>query len=114
MATYRILKTRREDGINSIYSFVTVEQEIYNEVPKIVVDELTGEQTTVIEKVLVGTEEVVFETEDRDVLEKKLIEMIKTVAANNITPVVVDDYTIDLIFQNDNGHVGGETPDETE
>lgn len=84
----------------SLYRFLTVKQEIFTEELKEVTDPETQEVKT--ETVLIPTgetETVVYSTDDRDELEKKCIELLKSYKVTDFIPIDTMEYDTDLIWK---------------
>ena len=83
-----------------LYRFLTVKQEIMKEESKEVTDPDTQEVRT--ETTLVGTGEyttVIFETESKDELEGKCIELLNSYKATDFMPIDTLKYTTDLVWK---------------
>lgn len=83
----------------NLYRFLTVKQEIMKEESQEVTDPDTQEVKTEI--TLVGTgeyETVRFETENRDELEAKCVELLGTYNKNEFLAVNTEPYQMDLIW----------------
>ena len=94
---YKILiKDTKNAGL---YRFLTVKQEIMKEESHEVTDPDTKEVKT--ETTLVGTgeyETVIFETESKDELEGKCIELLNSYRATDFIPIDTLKYTTDLVW----------------
>ena len=94
---YKILiKDAKNAGL---YRFLTVKQEIMKEESHEVTDPDTKEVKT--ETTLVGTgeyETVIFETESKDELEGKCIELLNSYRATDFIPIDTLKYTTDLVW----------------
>ena len=97
MNMYSILiKDTKNAGL---YRFLTVKQEIMEEESKEVTDPDTKEVKNEI--TLVGTgeyETIRFETENKDELEAKCVELLGTYNKNEFLPVNTEPYQMDLIW----------------
>ena len=95
---YKILiKDTKNAGL---YRFLTVKQEIMKEESQEVTDPDTHEVRT--ETISVGTGEyttVIFETESKDALEAKCIELLNSYKATDFMPIDTLKYTTDLIWE---------------
>ena len=80
--------------------FLTVKQEIMKEESQEVTDQDTQEVKT--ETISVGTGEyttVIFETESKDALEEKCIELLNSYKATDFMPIDTLKYTTDLVWE---------------
>lgn len=87
---------------SNLYRFLTVKEEIMEEVTNEVTDPDTSEVKTEI--TLVGTGEyhtVTYTTEKKDELEEKCIELLKTYNSTEFMPIDTLGYTTDLIWDSD-------------
>lgn len=94
-----LIKDTKNAGL---YRFLTVKQEIMEEKTTTVTDEDTHEVKQ--ETTYVGTgeyETVRFETEEKDELEEKCIELLRSYKVTDFLPVDTLDYTTDLIWNNE-------------
>ena len=92
-----LIKDSKNAGL---YRFLTVKQEIMKEESKEVTDSDTQEVRT--ETTLVGTGEyatVIFETESKDELEGKCIELLNSYKATDFMPIDTLKYTTDLVWK---------------
>ena len=92
-----LIKDSKNAGL---YRFLTVKQEIMKEESKEVTDQDTQEVRT--ETTLVGTGEyttVIFETESKDELEEKCIELLNSYKATDFMPIDTLKYTTDLVWE---------------
>ena len=92
-----LIKDSKNAGL---YRFLTVKQEIMKEESKEVTDPDTQEVRT--ETTLVGTGEyttVIFETESKDELEGKCIELLNSYKATDFMPIDTLKYTTDLVWK---------------
>lgn len=86
----------------SMYRFLTVKQEIFTEESKEVTDLETQEVKTEIVQIPTGTTEtVVYSTNNKDELEKKCIELLKSYKVTDFVPVDTLEYDTDLIWKTD-------------
>ena len=91
-----------KDSKTGMFRFLTVKQEIMEEHKETVEDEGTHEVKEVITEVGTGEYETVpFETEDRDELEKKCIELLNSYKATEFLPIDTLKYSTDLIWDAD-------------
>lgn len=87
----------------SLYRFLTVKQEIMKEETQEVTDPSTNEVRT--ETTYVGTgeyETVIYNTDDKDELEAKCIELLNNYKVTEFIPVDTLEYTTDLIWNTTN------------
>ena len=95
---YKILiKDTKNAGL---YRFLTVKQEIMKEESQEVTDPDTKEVKT--ETISVGTgeyETVIFETESKDELEGKCIELLNSYKVTDFMPIDTLKYTTDLVWE---------------
>ena len=87
---------------SSIYRLLKIKKEVTETITEEVTDETTGVITTTNKEV--GTGEYVtatYETTDKDEFEKKIVEMLNTYNRNQILPIGLEDYNMDLIFVSD-------------
>lgn len=86
----------------NLYRFLTVKQEIMEEVSNEVTDPESHEVRT--ETTLVGTGEyqtVTYATEEKDELEVKCVELLKTYNSTEFMPIDTLGYTTDLIWDSE-------------
>lgn len=87
----------------SLYRFLTVKQEIMKEETREVTDPSTDEVRTEITYVGTGEyETVIYNTDDKDELEVKCIELLNNYKATEFIPVDTLAYTTDLIWNTTN------------
>lgn len=87
---------------SSLYRFLSVKKEIMKEESKEVTDPDSNEVRT--ETVLVGTGEYTtsrFETDSRDELEAKCVEIMGTYNKNEFLPVNTEPFQMDLIWDSE-------------
>lgn len=83
----------------NLYRFLSVKKEIMKEESKEVTDTETNEVRT--DTVLVGTgnyETVRFETDSRDELEAKCVELLGNYNKNEFMPINTEPYNMDLVW----------------
>lgn len=86
-----------------LYRFLTVKQEIMEEHKETVTDPDSHEVREEITYVGTGEYETVqFETDDRDVLENKCIELLNSYKATEFMPIDTLSYKTDLIWEPEN------------
>lgn len=91
-----------KDSKTGMFRFLTVKQEIMEEHKETVEDNQTHEVKEVVTEVGTGEYETVpFETEDRDELEKKCIELLNSYKATEFLPIDTLKYSTDLIWDAD-------------
>lgn len=93
---YRIIIKEK----SNLYRFLTVKEEIKKEVSTEVTDPDTNEVRTEI--TLVGTGEfqtVMYETDTKDDLEAKCIELLNTYTATDFLPINTEIYDLDLVWK---------------
>lgn len=86
----------------SIYRFLQVKEELFEEVSKEVEDPDTNEVRTETE--LVGTgkfQTVKYREKDKDKFEKKCVELLSTYNRSEIVPVYLEEYDVDLLWESD-------------
>lgn len=86
----------------SIYRFLQVKEEVFEEVSKEVEDPDTHEVRTETE--LVGTgkfQTVKYREKDKDKFEKKCVELLSTYNRSEIVPVYLEEYDVDLLWESD-------------
>lgn len=84
----------------SMYRFLTVKQEIFKEESKEVTDPETQEVKTEIVQIPTGdTETVVYSTDNKDELETKCIELLKSYKVTDFIPIDILEYDTDLIWK---------------
>lgn len=84
----------------SMYRFLTVKQEIFKEESREVTDPETQEVKTEIVQIPTGdTETVVYSTDNKDELEKKCIELLKSYKVTDFIPIDTLEYDTDLIWK---------------
>lgn len=84
----------------SMYRFLTVKQEIFKEESKEVTDPETQEVKTEIVQIPTGdTETVVYSTDNKDDLETKCIELLKSYKVTDFIPIDTLEYDTDLIWK---------------
>lgn len=99
MAYSILIKDKKNVGL---YRFLTVKQEIMKEVTNEVTDSESHEVRT--ETTLVGTGEyqtVTYSTDEKDELESKCVELLKTYNNTEFIPIDTLGYTTDLIWDSD-------------
>ena len=85
------------------YRFLTIKQEVMEEKITEITDPETNEVRT--ESTLVGTgtyETVTYSTFEKDELEEKCIELLKTYNSTEFIPVDTLTYNVDLLWNSDN------------
>lgn len=86
----------------SMYRFLTVKQEIFIEDTKEVTDSETQEvKTEIIQIPTETTQTVVYSTNNKDELEKKCIELLKSYKVTDFVPVDTLEYDTDLVWKTD-------------
>ena len=97
---FSILIKDQKNG--SMYRFLTVKQEVFKEESKEMTDPETQEVKTEIIQIPTGeTETVVYSTDNRDDLEKKCIELLKSYKVTDFIPIDTLEYDTDLIWKTD-------------
>lgn len=85
---------------NSMYRFLTVKKEIFIEESKEVTDPETQEVKTEIVQIPTGeTETVIYSTNDKDELEQKCIDLLKSYKLTDFIPIDTLEYDTDLIWK---------------
>ena len=85
---------------NNTYRFLTVKQEIMEEVTEEVTEPGTGEVHEVTSSVGTGEyETVVYETESQEELEKKCIDLMQTYTTSDFIAVNKEVFDVDLIWK---------------
>lgn len=86
----------------NLYRFLTVKQDILREESKEVTDPDTNEVRTETIMVPTGDTEVVrFETDSRQVLEDKCIEILGTYNKNQFVPINTEPFEMDLLWNSE-------------
>lgn len=86
----------------SMYRFLTVKQEIFTEESNEVTDPETQEVKTETIQIPTGeTETVMFCANDKDELEQKCIELLKSYKVTDFIPIDTLEYDTDLIWKTD-------------
>lgn len=97
---FSILIKDQKNG--SMYRFLTVKQEVFKEKSKEITDPETQEVKTEIIQIPTGeTETVVYSTDNRDDLEKKCIELLRSYKVTDFIPIDTLEYDTDLIWKTD-------------
>ena len=97
---FSILIKDQKNG--SMYRFLTVKQEVFTEETKEVTDPETQEVKTEIIQIPTGeTETVVYSTDNRDDLEQKCIELLRSYKVTDFIPIDTLEYDTDLIWKTD-------------
>ncbi|MBD5144018.1 MAG: hypothetical protein HDT22_10500 [Ruminococcus sp.] len=97
---FSILIKDQKNG--SMYRFLTVKQEVFKEESKEMTDPETQEVKTEIIQIPTGeTETVVYSTDNRDDLEKKCIELLRSYKVTDFIPIDTLEYDTDLIWKTD-------------
>ncbi len=87
---------------SNLYRFLTIKKEITKEVSKDVTDPDTNEVRTETEFIGTGEYETVrFETDSRDELEAKCIEILGTYNKNEFMPINTEPYNMDLVWKSE-------------
>lgn len=92
----------RNDKDNEVYKFLKVRKEQTETVTEEVTNEETGEVSTVEKEVGTGvykTEKYL--TDSKDEFEAKIVETLNTYNRNQILPIAIEDFNMDLIFDSD-------------
>ena len=92
----------RNDKDNEVYKFLKVRKEQTETVTEEVTNEETGEASTVEKEVGTGvykTEKYL--TDSKDEFEAKIVETLNTYNRNQILPIAIEDFNMDLIFDSD-------------
>lgn len=88
---------------SNLYRFLTIKKEILQEVSREITDPETNEVRTEISYVGTGEYETVrFETESRDELEDKCIEIFGTYNKNEFLAINTEPFKMDLIWGSEN------------
>ncbi len=97
---FSILIKDQKNG--SMYRFLTVKQEVFTEETKEVTDPETQEvKTEIIQIPTEETETVVYSTDNRDDLEQKCIELLRSYKVTAFIPIDTLEYDTDLIWKTD-------------
>ena len=98
---YSVLIQDKKD--RSIFRFLQVRQEIMEEISKEIEDPVTHEIRTETELVGTGKFSVGKSKErNKEVFEKKVIELLNTYNRSEIIPIALEEYDVDLLWNSDN------------
>lgn len=86
----------------SMYRFLTVKQEIFKEESKEVTDPETQEVKIETIQIPTGeTETIIYITDDKDELEQKCIDLLRSYKVTDFIPVDTLEYDTDLIWKSE-------------
>lgn len=86
----------------SMYRFLTVKQEIFKEESKEVTDHETQEVKIETIQIPTGeTETIIYTTDDKDELEQKCIDLLRSYKVTDFIPVDTLEYDTDLIWKSE-------------
>lgn len=98
---YSVLIQDKKD--RSIFRFLQVRQEIMEEISKEIEDPVTHEIRTETELVGTGKFSVEkYKERNKEVFEKKVIELLNTYNRSEIIPIALEEYDVDLLWNSDN------------
>lgn len=97
---FSILIKDQKNG--SMYRFLTVKQEVFKEESKEITDPETKEVKIETVQIPTGeTETVIYSTSNKDELEQKCIELLRSYKVTDFIPIDTLEYDTDLIWKTD-------------